>query len=161
MQRIARVPLGDKGTKLVAHQTIEDPSRLLSVDQIGVDLARMAHAVLHTRLGDLIEFHALAIVLGQTEDIRKVPGDRFSLAIGVGREPDVFAFVGKAFQLLDELLLALDDIVFGGKVVLDIHAETRLRQITDVSHRRDDLKVASEIFFDCLCFGGRLHYNQI
>ena len=153
--------LRDKGTELIAHQPVENPPRLLRVDPVDVDAARMAHTVLHTCFGDLIELHSLAIILGQPENVREVPRNRLSLAVGVGREINIVAFFGKSLQLLDELFLALDDIILRRKMVFDVHAETRLRQIAHVSHGRNYLEIATEIFFDCFGFGRRLHNNQI
>ncbi len=47
-----------------------------------------------------------------------------------------------------------------GEVVVDVDAELALRQIADVSHRRDDLVVAPEIFVDGLRLRRRLDHDE-
>ena len=52
------------------------------------------------------------------------------------------------------------DDVFGLEPGIDVHAELALGQIADVSHRRDDLEVAPQVFVDRLRLGRRLDDHQ-
>ena len=76
-----------------AHQIVERAARLVGVDQVHVEVARVLHRLEHGALGDLVEHHALdvdavdrALVL---ERRQQVPGDRLALAVRVGREIEV------------------------------------------------------------------------
>ncbi len=49
----------EEGGQLVAHNAVENAPRLLCVDQIEIDVARMGNAFLHGTLCDLVKGHAL------------------------------------------------------------------------------------------------------
>jgi hypothetical protein len=64
-----------------------------------------------------------------------VPRDRLAFAIRIGREVDGLVLAGGLADLRDDLLLALDDLVAGLEVALEVDADLRLRQIADVTDR--------------------------
>ena len=75
-----------------ADEVVERAAGAVGVDQRFVDLARVAHRVLHRVLGHRVEHDAVdALVLKEPlglEDLVDVPGDRLALAVGVGGEDD-------------------------------------------------------------------------
>src|SRR5262249_29321771 len=74
---------------LVADEAVEDPARLLGVDLVPVDLARVLERVQDRLLRDLVEEDAAE---GNLRVLRQlfleVPADRLALAVGVGSEED-------------------------------------------------------------------------
>ena len=65
-----------------------------------------------------------------------------------------------SFSSLIDLPRAGNDDVFGLESGVDVDAELALRQVADVSHRRDDLVVAPQIFVDRLRLGRRFDDDQ-
>src|SRR5579872_5975705 len=91
---------------LVAYQTIEDPARLLRVDPVHVDFARIFERGLGGAFGDLVQFDALRMV--ELEQLGEVPGDGFAFAVGVGGQIDVVRLFGGRAQLFDDVALTFD-----------------------------------------------------
>jgi hypothetical protein len=87
------------------------------------------------------------------ELLRDVPGDRLALAIGVGREVDVLLVLGRLLDLVEDLRLALDDVVLGREVVLDVDPELRLGQVHHVPDRRLHEVVLAEVLAERLGLG--------
>jgi len=114
----------------------------------------------HRLAGDLVEAHAKDVALAP-ELLGNVPGDRLTLSVGVGGEVDFFLVLRGFFELVDDLLLAVDDLVFGLEVLLDVHAELGLRQVDDVPHRRLHLVIPSEILGERARLGRRFDDDQI
>ncbi len=83
-----------------ADEVVERAARPVGVDQRLVDLARMAHRLLHRVLGDGVEHDAVdALVLEQLlvlEDLVDVPGDRLALAVRVGRQDHPLGVLDRA-----------------------------------------------------------------
>ena len=81
-----------------------------------------------------------------------MPGDGFPFAVRVGCEIDVVAGLGGLLQVGDDLLLALDGLVVGFKVVVEVDADLALGQVTDVSHGGLDGVAIAQVASDGLCF---------
>jgi hypothetical protein len=105
---------------VVADDAVEDAAGALRVVEVLVELARVGDAVLDPLLRDLVELDALADALRLLELLGDVPRDGLALAIGVGREQDFVGALGGGLQLLEDLLLAGDDLVRLLKAVLDV-----------------------------------------
>ena len=77
---------------LVAHEPVEDAARLLGVDLLRVDLARVLEGLLDGAFGDLVEDHAAHLLLGlgrlAGELLGEVPADGLALAVRVGGQED-------------------------------------------------------------------------
>ena len=136
---------------LVADEPIEHAPRLLRIDHLQIDRARMLHRFLHRLLGDLVEHQAVDLFLLRPELFGQMPADRFAFAIGVGRDVDVGRILRRALQLGDHFLARRDRFVHRREIIIDVDAKLALRQIADVSHRREHFVVASEIFIDGFC----------
>ena len=83
---------------------VEDTARLLRVDQIDIDIARMLDAVVHALLGDLVEGHALVFSVLEIQQALEMPGNRLTLTVGVGRQINKVCFLGSLAQFGDCLL---------------------------------------------------------
>ena len=70
----------------VANQAVDDAPRLLGIDAVHVDTARVLHRREHGAFGDFVELDAAdLLVTVQPEGGQQMPGDGFAFAIGVGR----------------------------------------------------------------------------
>ena len=147
--------------ELIADDAVQHAPCLLRVDQILIDGARLGNGTADDVLRDLIEGHAHRPVVRNVQQIFEMPRDRLALAVRVSREVDVFAFFRAVAQILDDAFLARQRAVFRLEIMLDVHAERALGQISQVAHAGLDHVVRSEIFSDGLRFGGRLHDDQI
>ena len=148
-----------EGRQLVAHDAVEDTARLLRVDQIDVDVARVLDAVLDRGLGDLVEGDALGVLVLQLEQLLDVPRNGFALAVRVGCEVDEIALADLTAQLPDDFILTLDRHIFRLEIVLKIDAHFLFRQIAQMPHGSLDHILRPQILADGLGLGGRLHDN--
>ena len=111
-------------------------------------------------LGDLVEQHPLDVRVGGAQLLGDVPGDGLPLAIGVGRQQHALGLLGGALDLREHLLLALDDLVFGREVVVDVDAHGLAGQVLDVAHRRLHHVARAQVLLDGVRLGGRLDHHQ-
>ena len=150
-----------EGRELVADDAVEDAARLLRVDQVHVDVARLLHRLGDGVLRDLVEGHAARLAVRQVEQLAQVPGDGLALAVRVGGEIDAVGLVGGGAQLADDLVLALDGLVIGREIVVDVNAQRLFRQIAQVAHRGLDLVIAAQILGDGFGLGGGFDNQQL
>src|SRR6185503_4467423 len=146
---------------LVADEPIQHAPRLLRIDHLHVDLARVQDRFFDRRLRDLVKHQALYFLprlAGQF--LGQMPADRLALAIGVGRDVDDLSDLGRFLQLLDDLDAGCEHLVDRLESVVHIDAQLALRQVADVAHRCDDLVVASQIFVNRLRLRRRLDDHQ-
>ncbi len=82
-----RKPMADflrkERAELVADEAVENAARLLGIDEVQVNAAGMFHSGLNTAFCYFIERHAVLVFRIQPEDIGKMPGNGFALAVGV------------------------------------------------------------------------------
>ena len=78
----------EQRAEFIAHDAVENAARLLCVDQILIDLARVLDALGDDLFRDLVERHALGLVIRQIQQLLQVPRNGLSLAVRVGREID-------------------------------------------------------------------------
>src|SRR6185369_11970173 len=95
------------------------------------------------------------------ELLADVPRDGLALAIRVGGQEDVLLVLRRLLDLREDGRLALDDVVLGFEVVLDVDAELRLREVHDVADRRLHLVVAAQVLGQRLRLGGRLDDDEM
>src|SRR5260370_32824244 len=88
---------------LVPYQPVEHPARLLSVEQVVIELLRIRDRRAHRALGYLMEQDPADGALDLSELVGDVPGDRFALAVGVGRQVDVVGLLGLRLDFLEHL----------------------------------------------------------
>ena len=163
----------EDGRDLVAVEPVEDPARLLRVDEVGVDLAGLAEGALDRILRDLVEHHPLDGNLG-VQDLEQVPGDRLALAVFVRREQELGGVLQLALELVDLLLLVGIDDVERLERVIDVDAEAGPRlllhrgrnvggaigKIADVADRRFHDVAVAEVPGNGLCLGRGLDDDE-
>src|SRR5207245_6614553 len=71
----------DQGAQRVAHEPIDDPPRLLRVDEIRIDLTWVSERISDRALGDLVEGDALRLRCRHVRGLGDMPGDGFTLAV--------------------------------------------------------------------------------
>ena len=163
----------EDGRHFVAVEPVEDPSRLLRVHQVGIDLTRLAEGALDRILRDLVEDHSPDRNL-RAQDLEQMPRDCLSLAVFVRREEKLGGVLQLALELVDLLLLVGVDDVEGLERVVDVDAEAGPRfllhrsrniggavgEVADMTDRGlHDIAVA-EIAGNGLCLRGRLDDHE-
>ena len=147
---------------LVTDQPIQNASRLLRINQIAIDFARMLERFLHGTLRNFVEGNALngrafLLLLGflpakqiPAQLLRQMRSNRLTFAIRVRRQVDVVHAQRHLFQLGQDFLFAGNDDVFGLEIVLDIDTQRALGQIFDVTERSLNLEAFAQIFLNGL-----------
>ena len=127
----------------IADQAIEDATRLLGIDLLEIDLPGLQEGRFHRALGDLVERHAVDVLLFERELLGQVPADRLPFPVRVCRDVEDLRALGGLLEVVEDLLLARDHHVLRLEALLRIDAERRLGQIPDVAHRRlhDELRI--------------------
>ncbi len=151
---------------MVPHQPVEDTAGLLRIHQISIDVAGMEKGLLHGTFGDFVEGDAadhdrvlLALLLAidrvPAEFFGQVRGHGLPFAVGIGGQIDGIGRLRQFLQPGDDLLLAGNNHVLGGEIVVEIDAERLLGQVFDVPKRSFNHITRAEIFLDRLRLGGR------
>ena len=151
----------EQRAEFIAHDAVKNAARLLRVDQILIDLARVLDALGDDLLRDLVEGHALGLIVRQIQQLLQVPRNGLSLAVRVGREVDGAGRLGALFQVGDHVGAILHGQILRREVTVDIDAHRALWQVAQMPHRGHDLIVAAQIFFDCSGLRRRLDDHQI
>ena len=151
----------EQRAELIAHDAVEHAARLLRIDQVLIDLARVLDALGDDLLRDLVEGHALGLIVRQIQQLLQVPRNGLSLAVRVGREIDGSGRFGALFQVGDHVGAILHGQILRREVAVDIDAHRALGQVAQMPHRGHDLIVAAQIFFDCSGLRRRLDDHQI
>ena len=149
----------------VADKPIHDPARLLSVDQVVVDRARVLERVGDGVTRDLREGHAPALALGHRRRLRDVPGDGLALAVKVCGQVDGVRALRRLGDRVELLAPIVGDHVLGLEVVLDVDAQLVtarvLGQVAHVPVGSEDLVIRAEISLDRARLGRRLDHDQV
>ena len=148
-----------------ADEVVERAARLLRIDQVGGDLARMRDRFLDRARGDLGEHDAIERLARQQaaffQDLGDVPADRLAFAVRVGRKEDGVGRLGGAGDGLDVLLVLLDQLVAHGEVALGVDRAFLRHQVAHVAVGGQDGEVLSEVLVDRLGLGGGLDDKQV
>ena len=125
----SRQATGDLGPQQrrnhVTHYTVEEAPRLLGIDPVDIQLARLGKRFLDGLLGNFVEHHAFVAAVVTTNGFAQVPGNGFPLAIQVGCEIDGVSILGQTAQLFDHLLFAGKDLVLGFPAMFGINPHAR------------------------------------
>ena len=121
------------GGELEAYQPVENPSRLLGVDQVEVDFAGILYRMLYRVPGYLVEYDAPGMLAVEAEGLGKVPGDGFPFTVFIGCEPDRSGFRSRLLEFRHHFLLVGRNHIFRLESVLHVHAELVVLQIPYVS----------------------------
>ena len=79
---------------------------------------------MHRLAGDFVKYHALKPTGIATNQLLKVPGNGFSLAIKVRREIDLVSVLGKLAKLFDRFFLARHNAVVSGPAFVRVNTHT-------------------------------------
>jgi len=143
---------------LIADQTVQDAARLLRLVLVEIERQRMLNGFQYGFFGQIIEKNPIdLLVFLCIDDVGDMPGDGFSFAVRVGRQVNVFGVFGRFFQIRDGFLFGFDDVIGGLKILFQIDAQRTLRQVFDVSHGGQHMKILSQKFLDGFYFCGRFH----
>lgn len=153
--------LPQQGGKLVAHQPVQHAAGLLGVEQVAVQFARVVQRFLYRAGGDFVELDAPDVLVLVADQFRHVPGNGLSLAVGVGRKVDVVGLGGGFLEGGNHLLLAVYDLVAGGKAVGLVDAQFAGGQVAHVAHAGMHGVVAAKEFLDGLHLGGGFDDDQV
>ena len=94
----------------------------MGTDEVLVDLSSVAQALFDRFLGNFVENESLNGNLG-VEHLKKVPTDRLSLSIFVGREIDFRGLLYSSFEFVDPLLFVAGDNIERCEVAIDVNTE--------------------------------------
>ena len=160
---------------LVAVEAVEDAARLLGLDEVIVDLARVLDGLEDRGLGDLVEDHPVHRDALRLQLVEEVPGDRLALAVLVGGEVELVGVLEQALELGDVALLVARHDVVRLEAVVDVDGEPAPRlvldlgrgvggavgQVADVADGRLDDVVPAEVAADRAGFRRRLDDHQL
>ena len=142
----------DERAERVADQAVDDAARLLGVDEVDVDRARVREGLADGALGDLAEGHAALLGDRHVGGLGDVPGDGLALAVEVGGQVDGVRGPRGTRDVRDLAPARLGDDVLRREVVLDVDAELALagvlRQVTHVAVAGQDPVVLAEVPLD-------------
>ena len=89
-----------------------------------------------------------------------MPGDGLPFPVRVGGQQHTVRLGGRLFQLFNQLLLSLDNAVFGLKIIFHVHAEAGFGQVPHMAVGGHHLIALAQIFLNGLRLGRRLHNHQ-
>ena len=148
-----------------ADEVVQRPAGAIGVDQRFVDLAGVAHRVLHRVLGHRVEHHAVdALVLEELlglEDLVDVPGNRLAFAIRVGGEDQRVGVLDGAADLAEALGGLGVDLPSHVKIVVRIDRAVLGREVADVPERSVHFITLAQVLVDGFCLCGRLYDDDL
>ena len=147
--------------QLVTHNSVQNTTGLLGIYQIIIDVPGGLNGLPNHFLGNFIKGNPLGLAVRQVQQFFQMPGDGFALPVRVSCQIDSLGRSGCCFQFLNQVFLALDGDISGGKITLQIHTHGGLGKIPQMAHTCLHRIVRTQIFSDGFCFGGGLHNHQI
>ena len=148
-----------------AHQIVERPARLLGIDQIHVDIARMGDAFLHGAFGDFIEHHPLDIDPFQhpprIQRFQHMPGNGLALAVGVGGQiQGVGAFdrFGDFAHMLGRFRI---DLIGHGEIFLRSDGTVLGGQVAHMAVGCENREIVAKVFVDGFGLGRRFDDDDV
>ena len=153
------------GRQVEAHQIIQRTARLLRIHQIHRQLARFRDGCLDGLWRDFRKHDAMnALAFNQAtlaQDLGDVPGNRFTLAIQIGRQIERFGFGSRFGDGRNVFLVALDHLVIHVEVAGSIDRALLRHQVANMAVRSEDQEVLAEVLVDRLGFRRRLNDEEI
>ena len=80
--------------ELIADESVENSSRLLSVNKVHIDIFGACYALFDRVFVYLIKFNSVLFIKRQPENRGKMPGNSLSLSVGVGCEQNLICICG-------------------------------------------------------------------
>ena len=148
-----------------ADQVIERPPGEIGLHQRGIDLARMAHRLLHRLPGDGVEhdpLHRLALDhAAAVEELENMPGDRLALAIRIGGEDQPLRGLEGGCDLGDPLGRPAVGLPVHGEIFIGSHRAVLGRQVADMAVGGKNSEALAEVFVDGFRLGRRFDDDNI
>ena len=82
----------------IAHHAVHKATRLLSVNTVNIQFARLFESLTDSILGNLVEHHAAIALFITTDNFPQVPCNGLPFAVKVGCEIDVVGFFRQLFE---------------------------------------------------------------
>src|SRR6516164_11476221 len=151
--------------EIEADQVVESAARLLCVDELHRQAARLPDRLADGVARDLVEHHPMHVLAvegaARIEDLLQVPGDRLTLAIGVGGEIQSLGLAERARDRRDVALVLLEHLVLHGVAALRVDRAFLGHQVTHVPIGGEHIEVPPEILLDGLRLGGGLDDDEV
>jgi len=148
-----------------ADQIVERTPRLLRIDQIGADLARVGDRLADRTRGDFGKHHPVQhLAFQQTalaQDLDDMPGNGLAFAIRVSGQVQCLGTLGRLGDGIDVLDALFAERVVHGEIVLGIDRAFFRNQVADVAIGGQHLELLAEVFVDRLGLGRRFDDEQI
>ncbi len=145
-------------------QIVERAPRLVGVDQILVEFARIRHRFGDCRLGNGVERDPLHIGrqdLLLLQHLGEMPADRLALAIGVGGEDQRVRALCLVSDCLELLRAIGRHLPFHREVVVRIDRTILRRKVAHVPERREHPMTRAQVFLDGFRLGGRFDDDEL
>ena len=113
--------------ELITIQTIQHPPRLLRINKIFINIARLLHGAQYGCLGDFAKRYA-PHGLAASQQCIQVPGNGLAFAVRVGGKPNFFHLSSHTLELRHDFLARVREYVCG-LVVTEIYAHLAFRQV--------------------------------
>ena len=146
------------GREFKSHNAVEHTAGLLGIHQVQVDVAGMLDGIQDGGLGNLVENDTACVVGRQAKHLEQVPGNGFSLAVFITREPHDVGLGGLILELLDLFLFVFRNLINRLKAVFHINTKVFLVQVTDVAKTRHHLVIIAQKLLDGFSLCRRLDY---
>ena len=144
--------LPEKRRYFIPHDTVQDATCLLSVHKIDIDITGFVDTVRNDLLRDLVKGNALRFLIFQIEKFLQMPGNSFPFAVRVCCKIYDIRVFRTLPEIRNHICSSLDRNIVRLKIVLYVHTQLALRQITQVSHGSDNLIFTSQITLYGFCF---------
>ena len=105
----------------ITHNAVQEPSGLLSVNPVVIEVARILESFLNRPFGNLVEHHTTVFVRLAANGLLKMPGNRLPFSIQIRCQIDVVGRLGQTLELADHLFLARQNLVTGAPVMVGIN----------------------------------------
>ena len=148
---------------LIADYAVEQAAGLLRVNEVLVDLGRVAERFLNGALCDLVKEHAanlFAVLAPPLKLLFDVPAYGLALAVRVRRHIDRVGIFCGGLELLDYLFLAWNDLVARLEIVIKVDPDALLGEVFDVAHGCHNRVARTQVLVNRFSFGWRLNNNQ-
>ena len=149
------------GAYLVAHEPVQHTARLLRVDALHVQGARMLDGLFDGLVGNLMEFHAAGRTAVHAENVGQMPGNGLPFAVRVGGQQDLRRGLGLAAQAVQHFAPSPDGNVFRLEIMFHIHAHLRLGQIPNMAIAGLHFVAAPQELSDGARLGGGLNDYEL
>jgi hypothetical protein len=136
----------EQRAELVADEPVQHPSRLLSVNELLIQIVRVIEGFLNGPVSDLVECDSFRAL--EAESLNEVPCDGLAFAVGVCGKVDLIRLGGCALQFGEYCPPIRNRDIGGLEAVLDVHAQFLRRQIAHVAHRGLDFVLVTQEGFE-------------